>query len=244
VVVGDVEVEPLRGAVERAFSGWEGGVDYHRVDARPSKDTRQRTIVISIPGMRSVWYGSGVPIRLPVSSPEAVQLEVANEIFGGETFMSRLLSNVRDREGLTYGVGSKVWGDAAVKTAFVITGWFTPSVVSRGLASVEAQLRSYCAAGPMRDELRDAQQYLMGAYKIRLATTQGLADKVLACAEQGRDLGSIDRYCEDIESVTLDQVSQALRKYVRPSRFVTVLAGSVPGTTALSHPRHPLRRPD
>jgi zinc protease len=181
---------------------------------------------------------------VPVSAPEAVQLEVANEIFGGETFMSRLLRNVRDREGLTYGVGSKVWDDADVKTAFVITGWFTPSFVSRGLASVEGQLRSYCAAGPTRDELRDAKHYLMGSYRIRLATTQGLAEKVLAYAEQGRDLSSIDHYLQDIESVTLDQVNQAFRRYARPSRFVTVLAGSVPGTAALSHTRHPLRRPD
>ena len=84
---------------------------------------------------------------MPVSSPEAVQLEVANEIFGGETFLSRLLRNVRDREGLTYNVGSMVLGDAEVKTAFVITGWFSPNCVSRGVVSIEGQLRSYCAAG-------------------------------------------------------------------------------------------------
>ena len=84
----------------------------------------------------------------------------------------------------------------------------------------------------------------MGSYKIHLATTHDLADEVLSYAEEGRELSSIDRYLQDIESVTLGQVNQALRKYVRPSRFVTVLAGTVPGVVTLSHPKHPLRRPD
>jgi zinc protease len=207
-------------------------------------DRSPRTIVISIPGKESVWYGSGIPIRLPVSSPEVVQLEVANEIFGGETFMSRLLKNVRDREGLTYNVGSEVLGDTEVKSAFVITGWFAPDNIRRGLASIEGQLRSYCATGPTRDELRDAKQYQIGAYKIQLATTRDLADEVLSCAEQGRNLSSIDRYAQNIETVTLDQVNRTLRKHLRPSRLITVLAGTVPGVVASGHSRHRLRRPD
>jgi hypothetical protein len=52
------------------------------------------------------------------------------------------------------------------------------------------------------------------------------------------------RYAQDVETVTLDQVNRTLRKYLRPSRFVTVLAGTVPGVVASGHNRHPLRRPD
>jgi zinc protease len=89
--------------------------------------------------------------------------------------------------------------------------------------------------------LREAKQYLVGSYKIHLVTTRGLADEVLSCAAQGRDLSSIDRYPQDVESVTLDQVNQTLRKYVRPNQFVTVLAGTVPGVVTLSHTKHPLK---
>lgn len=63
--------------MEKAFSGWEGGVDYERDDSPPFGGRGQDTIVLSIPGKGRVRYGSGVPIRVPVASPEAVQLEVA-----------------------------------------------------------------------------------------------------------------------------------------------------------------------
>ena len=72
---------------------------------------------------------------------------------------------------------------------------------------------------------------LIGSFKVALATTTGLARQLLINAERGYDPGFLDRYPQIVESLTLEQVNNAIRKHIKADSMILVKAGTVPGAT-------------
>lgn len=227
VVVGDVDAAQLQAAIEKGFNGWQGGVDYKRDFPPVTPKGAKEPKVIFIPQKTSVAYMRGLPVNVRPSSPESIPLAVANQIFGGPTFTSRLMATVRDREGLTYGIVSAISGDTFTEGSMTIRASFAPSLLDRGIASIDEQLKSYLEKGPTEDELGYHKQYLIGNYKVGLATTEGLASQILSTLQEELPLTFLDQYPTKVASVTLDQVNEAFRRYIKPDQMTTVIAGTV-----------------
>jgi zinc protease len=64
-------------------------------------------------------------------------------------------------------------------------------------------------------------------HQVQLATTSGLAGSILNYAQDGRGVKYIDQYVTDVNAVTLEQVNNAIRRYIRPENLVVVTAGTV-----------------
>jgi zinc protease len=75
--------------------------------------------------------------------------------------------------------------------------------------------------------MKNTKSRLIGEYKVRLATTSGLADQILSIAQRGLDVTFIDKYPDVINALTLDQVNSAIKKYIHPDDIAIVIAGSV-----------------
>ena len=95
------------------------------------------------------------------------------------------------------------------------------------MASIDQQLKTFLAKGPTEDELNYHKQFLIGNYKISLATTEGVASQILSTIQQELPLTYLDQYPGKIESVTLDQANAVFRKYVKPEQMTTVVAGTI-----------------
>jgi zinc protease len=137
------------------------------------------------------------------------------------------MASVRDKEGLTYGIGSTISGDTFTEGSMTIRATFAPSLLDRGMASIDQQLKTFLAKGPTEDELSYHKQFLIGNYKISLATTEGVASQILSTIQQELPLTYLDQYPGKIESVTLDQANAVFRKYVKPEQMTTVVAGTI-----------------
>lgn len=227
IFVGDVDTAQLQAPIEKAFSGWQGGVDYKRDFPPVAPEGTKNTSAVFIPEKTSVAYLRGLPVNVRPTSPESIPLAVANQIFGGPTFTSRLMATVRDKEGLTYGIGSTISGDTFTEGSMTIMATFAPSLLDRGMASIDQQLKTFLEKGPTEDELSYHKQFLIGNYKISLATTEGVASQILSTIQQELPLTHLDQYPAKIESVSLDQANAVFRKYIKPEEMMTVVAGTM-----------------
>jgi zinc protease len=227
IAVGDIDTAQLQAAIEKGFSGWQGGTDYKRDFPPVASAGAKEPAVLFIPEKTSVAYMRGLPVNVRPTSPESIPLAVANQIFGGPTFTSRLMATVRDREGLTYGIGSTISGDTFTEGSMTIRATFAPSLLDRGMVSVDQQLKTYLEKGPTEDELSYHKQFLIGNYKISLATTEGIASKILSTIQQELPLSFLDQYPVKVGSVTLEQANAVFRKYIKPEEMTTVIAGTV-----------------
>jgi len=138
------------------------------------------------------------------------------------------MSTVRDREGLTYGIGASIGDDTFVDGRWQVEASFAPALLDKGIASTRREVLHWWNEGVTATELDERKQNLVGTFEVSLSTTRGLAAALLAAIERGYDASWLDEYPQRIRALTLEQVNTAIKQYVDPTRLVVVEAGSVP----------------
>ena len=225
VAVGDLEDAAVRKAVETAFKGWKGGVAHPEYD-RASRPESGREEIVFMPEKTSATVRFAVPTTLTKSDPDYLPLYLGNFILGGN-FSARLMSIVRDDEGLTYGIYSGHEDDIFSDGQWYIQGTFSPDLVNKGLASTRREIARWVKDGVSAEELKNKKTTLVGSFKVQLATTGGMANQIRSFIERGYGPDYIDQYPKDIEALSLEQVNGAIRKYVDPKQVAVVIAGTV-----------------
>jgi zinc protease len=169
----------------------------------------------------------GQPSGLKYSDPDALALRVGTAILG-QGFTGRLMATVRDKEGLTYGIGSGLANDAFADGEWRISANFAPQLLENGMASTRRELEAWHAKGVTADELERVKTNLIGTFKVGLATTDGLTNALLNAVHRGYDVTWLDEYAKRIGALTLPEVNAAIKKHLRPEKMTTIKAGSVP----------------
>ena len=226
VVVGDIDVPSLQAEVGKAFAGWTGGVALDPVPPlSPTDSAKEKTVFM--PDKTSVTVTWGQTTGLKYTDPDTLALRVGTAILGSG-FTGRLMANVRDKEGLTYGIYSSVANDTFTDGDWKIGATFAPALLDKGLASAKRQLLAWYKDGVTADELERRKTNLVGTFKVGLATTDGLAGSLLNVVHRGLDVSWLDDYSRMINALTPEQVNAAIKKHVNPDNLVLIKAGTVP----------------
>jgi zinc protease len=227
VIVGDLDVPQIQAEIGTAFAGWTGGVDViHPAKATPTDASKDQTVFM--PDKTSVSVVLGQTSGLRYQDPDYQALRVATAILGSG-FTGRLMANVRDKEGLTYGIGSSLAHDTFTDGDWELTATFAPSMLEQGIASTKRQLTLWYDQGVSDDELARRKSELVGSFKVGLATTEGLAGALLNAVHRGYDVNWLDEYPKKIQSLTTAEVNGAIKKHLQPSKMYLVKAGTVAG---------------
>jgi zinc protease len=228
VLAGDVNDAAVRHMVKKDFGGWKGGEDYLRAGPPGAAGTTppSRDIEVPLNDKPSTTMLLGQATGLRYRDPDALPLRVGTAILG-QGFTGRLMGTVRDREGLTYGIGAAVTADSVADGAWSISASFAPALLDRGVASTRRVLGQWWKDGITDDELAARKQGLVGGYFVGLSTTAGLASTILTSIQRGYDLTWLDGYPEAVRAISREQVDQAIRAHLDPAAMVQVEAGSV-----------------
>jgi zinc protease len=239
IFVGDVSDAAVRGEVAKDFAGWKGGEDYLR-PAPPSSSSRDvppHAIEVPLKDKPSTTIVLGQADGMRYRDPDALPLRVGTAILG-QGFTGRLMGTVRDREGLTYGIGAAVSSDSITDGAWSISATFAPTLLDHGIASTRRVLEAWWKDGITDDELAARKQGIIGGYFVGLSTTGGLASTILTTIQRGYDLSWLDGYPEAVRAMSREDVNRAIRTHLDPATMVLVEAGSI-GTPAKGNDEPP-----
>ncbi len=229
VLVGDIDAAAAKAEVAKVFAGWSGGVRSPTpAPAKPGAVDAARDQNVFMPEKTNVSIIWGQATGLRYGDTDTLALRVGTAALGSG-FTGRLMANVRDKEGLTYGIGSYVAGDTFVDGDWRISGNFSPEMLEKGLASTKRQLTAWYSEGITDDELARKKTGLAGTYKVGLATTAGMAGTILATLNRDLDLTFVDQYPARVAALTKEQVNGAIKKHLDPEKMVLIKAGTVPG---------------
>ena len=227
VAVGDVEAKSLAEEIRKTFSGWKTSPLTIEPTPLRAKDVEGGIHYVTMTDKTSTDMYLGQPIGIDRDNEDYYPLMMGVYILGGN-FSARLMQTVRDEQGLTYGIGSSVRGvDYGNDGYWYTRGTFAPELLEQGREATLEQIRKWVEKGVTAEELEAKKSTITGSYKVGLATTRGKADQILFNAERGRPKEFLDQYPEIIKGLTLEQVNNAIRKYVDPDRLVIVVAGSI-----------------
>ncbi len=224
VAVGDLDVAALTSAIERSFVGGTGGKARARA-TKPAAPTAGAKQDVLMDGKTSVSVMWGQPSGLRYSDPDYQALRLATAILGSG-FTGRLMANVRDKEGLTYGVGASLANDVFNDGDWRMSATFAPDLLDKGIASTLRQLKIWHDAGATPAEISARKTNLIGSFKVGLATTGGMAENLIAAVNRGYDVTWLDEFPVKVNALTIEQVNSAIKKYLKPESMVMVKAGT------------------
>jgi zinc protease len=235
VIVGDVTDADTQADVAKAFTGWSGGQDYLRA-AKPAAAAAASEITVPLADKPSVNVLLGQASGLRYSDPDNLPLRVGTAILG-RGFTGRLMSTVRDKEGLTYNIGANMGDDSIVDGVWEVSASFAPALLGKGVESTRREVNRWWKDGVTEQELAARKQGVIGGYFVSLSTTLGLAETILANAQRGFDPSWLDAYPKAVKALTRDQVNAAIKAHINPSAMVLVEAGSVPAAAKSAQPK-------
>jgi zinc protease len=150
---------------------------------------------------------------------------IANRLVGGGPG-SLLWQRIREKEGLSYGIGSNFSASSfephATLTAFAI---YAPQNLARLEQGIQEEMARVDREGFTQEMLNDAKTGMLQARRLARAQDAALAGTLTDRLLLGRTLAFDAQVDRAIEALTLDQVNAAYRKYFVASKLVTVRAG-------------------
>lgn len=226
VAVGDADAAAIEAGVARAFDGWKGGAALPANPPAPRLNPGADELV-AMPGKPSLSVRWGIATGLRRTDPDYLPLAIGTAELGAD-FTSRLMATVRDVEGLTYAIYASTAADSLTDGYWQVEATFAPELLERGIASTRRELDRWVKDGLSPEELAQRKVTLAGQFKLGLATSGGLARRLLAFLERGYGPEYLDDYPRLVQAVTLDQVNAAIRNHVRLDDLVLVKAGQPP----------------
>jgi zinc protease len=161
------------------------------------------------------------------TDPDFFPLFVGNYVLGGGGFVSRLMTEVREKRGLTYGVSS-FFMTGRQAGSFQIGLSTRPDQAAQAVDVVREVLREFVANGPTEAELQAAKDYLVNGEALRLDSNRKLLDNMANIAWNDLPLDYLDTWTQQIERLTVADVHRAFARVLQPDRMVTVVVGAQP----------------
>ena len=160
--------------------------------------------------------------------PDFFAAFVANEVFGGSGLQSRLSEEVREKRGLTYGVGSYL---VNYDHADMLLGQFASANdrVAEAIDVVKAEWANIAANGVTQEELSAAKTYLTGAYPLRFDGNGPIARILVGMQATGLTPDYISTRNAQIEAVTLQDVQHVSARIYQPENLQFIVVGQPDG---------------
>lgn len=223
VAVGDLDPAAFKADVAKAFDGWKPQV-VRALDANGPGSYERNDVLVKMADKSSISVALGQPSGLRAGDPDWLALRIGSDVLG-HGFTSRLIGNVRDREGLTYGIGTVMRDDTYRQGQWSVIGTFAPSMLEQGMKSTFREIRKWWSEGISADELDYRKSAVAGQFTVGLETTEGLADQLLLCVQRGFELKWMDEFPAKVSALTLEQVNGAIKRHLDPDKMATVKAG-------------------
>lgn len=162
-------------------------------------------------------------LSMDFNDPERTAFSVLNTLTGGY-FSSRLMQNLRERQGLTYGISSSstFFGRQSV---FAISSDVNAENTSRAIESCFEELQRLQDEPVSNDELDMVKNYMTGLQLRSADTTVTAMQKYAYWYRFGLDETEMFRYLSDIKKVTPEDIILLAKKHFPYTKFTRIIVG-------------------
>lgn len=160
--------------------------------------------------------------------PDFFAAFVLNEILGGGGFEARLMEEVREKRGLTYGVYSYLVpkDHAALYLGRVSSA---NDRIAEAIAVIRDEWSKMAENGVTQEELDGAKTYLTGAYPLRFDGNGPIANILVGMQMDGLPVDYVNTRNAQIEAITLEDIKRVAARILKPEALRFVVVGQPEG---------------
>ena len=221
-IVGDIAPDELKTLLDRTF----GALPASAAPA-PLRDVTAQNggvlLLVKKPIPQSVVTFGQPGIKR--DDPDWYAATIDNYIIGGGGFVSRLMSEIREKRGLAYGVSTYL---VPLQRSGVILGTVATQNdrVAESIDLVRQEWQRMHDEGPTAQELADAKTYLTGSFALQFNSTGSIAGILLQLQQDGLGIDYLDRRNALIDGVTLEEARRVARRLYDPAALAFAVVGA------------------
>jgi zinc protease len=228
-VVGDFDPVALRAQLESLFGDWRS--------PRPHGVLRTRYIEVAArkarfetPDKANAVVRARMNLALNVDDPEYPALLIANNILGGGSLDSRLGNRLRQKEGLSYNVGSTLYADSSPlgrddAGSLSIQAIAAPENADRAETALREELARLVRDGITAEELKTAVNDILTRRRQDRANDGNVATNLARNLYMNRTMAWIEGIEAKIRALTVEDVNAAIRRHIKPETLTVFAAG-------------------
>jgi len=222
VIAGPVDANAAKALAESMFGDWRGSGDPIAEVAAPDYPDGPQFVLV--PRENSVQ--SAVRIGRPAFDADderAIPAALANTILGGG-FDSRLMRNLREDKGYTYGAYSS-FSLRAEGGAFQAQGDVRNEVTGAAIGEFLKEFEQMREQTVPADELQRAKRFTAGTYLFQNQLQYAVASALAGNWLLGRPADYLSSYVDKVNNVSAAQVQSVAREFFDPKRQSIVVVG-------------------
>jgi zinc protease len=224
-VVGDFDEKELTRIANEVFGTWKSPRPFTRVptvftDAAPTNQS------FATPDKANAFFVAGFNLSIRDDHADYPALVLGNYMLGGGFLSSRLASRIRQKDGLSYGVGSGMNISALDQYGrFTATAIYAPQNAEKLEAAFKEEIERMLKDGFTAEEVAAAKTGYLQSRQVSRAQDNELAGRLNTYLFLDRTL----KWDEDVEgkikALTPEQINAAMRRHMNPAKISIIKAG-------------------
>jgi zinc protease len=213
-------------AVTEAFAGWETAMPYTRLDG-VYRDVAAANKAIETPDKENAVFSARINLNVNGDDADYPALVLMNYMMGGGAGLnSRMAERIRQKEGLSYGVGSSLSANVIDRDG----SWSARAIAApQNIAKVEAAFLDEIAKA-LRDgftvaEVAAAKSGLLQQRLQGRAQDGSVAGRWVGYLFYGKTFADSQEFEDKITALKPEDVVAAMRKHIDPAKMTIIKAG-------------------
>jgi zinc protease len=223
-VVGDFEPEMVMKIVSSGLGTWKSPKPFTQMK-NPSRKIEAVDRVFETPDKTNAFFLAGTRITITDESPDYPALLFGNFLLG-QGINSRLFARIRNKEGLSYGIGSGLALSPGDESAmFIANAISAPENAAKVEASFKDEIATLLKSGFTDAEIAAGKVSWLQNQQLNREQNAALAGSLVNNAHYGRTLAWTADLEKKVQALTSAQISAAMRKYIDLSALTVMKGG-------------------
>ncbi len=225
VVVGDIKTREAKKLAKKYFGKWKKGEVPQNVFPTPVAPEGNRVAFADRTGAVQSVVTVTYPLEFTPGHPDAIKANVMNSILGGGVFSGRLMQNLREDKGYTYGARSNLSSDRLVGR-FTASTEVRNSVTDSTVVEIMGEMRRLINEPVTEESLQLVKNFMNGSFARSLESPRTIANFALNIKRYDLPEDYYATYLEKLEAVSVSDVQAMAAKYLKPDNAIVVVAGN------------------
>jgi zinc protease len=224
-IVGDFDETTIQNLVSELLGNWKSPSSYSRL---VSKVTPVSAINESneTPDKANAFFAAGYNFEMRDDNPDYPALVLGNFMMGGGSLNSRLRARIREKDGLSYGVGSQFTAGSLDNVgSFFAYAIYAPENAQKLESAFKEEIQKVINEGFTPDEIAEAKSGWSQQRTVSRAQDGQLAGTLNNYLFIKRNLNWDEAYEKAVMALTPEQINAAMKKHLKLEMFSIVKAG-------------------
>lgn len=222
--VGDIDMVEAKTLVEEHFKMWKDETAPEFTLPEPKKAQYRQINFVDMPNAVQSEIVVQNPVDLQMSDEDYFPVLIANQVLGGPTLGTYLNMNLREDKGYTYGTYSVVGADKYA-SRFRAVASVRNEVTDSSVVEILKEIKRIRTEPVDAQKLVDVKNKFAGEFVLRLEQPSTIANYALNIRTENLDDDFYKNYLQNIEAVTLDDITRVTNKYFDLNHLNIVVAG-------------------